>query len=34
MVLAQQILRSSGLLIRFALMQNELLGSSYPKGRF
>jgi hypothetical protein len=34
MVLAQKILQSSRLLIRFALMQNELLKSSYPKGRF
>jgi hypothetical protein len=34
MVLAQKILQSSRLLIRFALMQNELLKCSYPKGRF
>jgi hypothetical protein len=34
MVVTQKILWSSWLLIRSALMQKELLGSLYPKGRF
>jgi indole-3-glycerol phosphate synthase len=33
-ILAKKILRSSGLLIGLALMQNDLSRSPYPKGRF